>query len=143
MQKFELLRYHIYILEDSKDCTEVLLTVPNRINVFAFDTETNTKINMAKRDENLINIKHDKLFLLQFGFDDNVYVCDVREKSEACIQAFIDLYDACISRAVLAVAHNIKFDINMLMNAGYTFHTDNLCDTKTIARLALESKSER
>ena len=58
MQKFELLRYHIYILEDSKDCTEVLLTVPNRINVFAFDTETNTKINMAKRDENLINIKH-------------------------------------------------------------------------------------
>jgi DNA polymerase-1 len=143
MQKFELLRYHIYILEDSKDCTEVLLTVPNRINVFAFDTETNTKINMAKRDENLINIKHDKLFLLQFGFDDNVYVCDVREKSEACIQAFIDLYDTCISRAVLAVAHNIKFDINMLMNAGYTFHTNNLCDTKTIARLALESKSER
>lgn len=143
MQKFELLRYHIYILEDSKDCTEVLLTVPNRINVFAFDTETNTKINMAKRDENLINIKHDKLFLLQFGFDDDVYVCDVREKSEACIQAFIDLYDACISRAVLAVAHNIKFDINMLMNAGYTFHTNNLCDTKTIARLALESKSER
>ena len=59
MQKFELLRYHIYILEDSKDCTEVLLTVPNRINVFAFDTETNTKINMAKRDENLINIKHE------------------------------------------------------------------------------------
>ena len=50
MQKFELLRYHIYILEDSKDCTEVLLTVPNRINVFAFDTETSTKINMAKRD---------------------------------------------------------------------------------------------
>ena len=143
MQKFELLRYRIYILEDSKDCTETLLTVPDRISVFAFDTETNTKINMAKRDENLINIKHDKLFLLQFGFDDNVYVCDVREKSEACIQAFIDLYDACISRAVLAVAHNIKFDINMLMNAGYTFHTNNLCDTKTIARLALESKSER
>lgn len=143
MQKFELLRYRIYVLEDSKDCTEVLLTVPNRINVFAFDTETNTKINMAKRDENLINIKHDKLFLLQFGFDDEVYVCDVREKSEACIQAFIDLYDTCISRAVLAVAHNIKFDINMLMNAGYTFHTNNLCDTKTIARLALESKSER
>lgn len=143
MQKFELLKYHIYILEESKDCTEILLTVPDKISVFAFDTETNTKINMAKRDENLINIKHDKLFLLQFGFDDNVYVCDVRGKNEACIQAFIDLYDACISRAVLAVAHNIKFDINMLMNAGYTFHTNNLCDTKTIARLALESKSER
>ena len=143
MQKFTLLGYDINVLETSADCSEVLMGLPKQIGIFAFDTETNTKINMAKREENLIDIKHDSLFLLQFGFGNNVYVCDIRGKSDAVIQSFIDLYDVCITRATLAVAHNIKFDINMLMNAGYVFHTENLCDTKTLARLGLESKSER
>lgn len=142
MKQFNLLGYEIKLLENEREVTDVINTLPDRIGMMAFDTETNTKINMAKRDENLIDIKHDKPFLIQFGFDNTVYLNDLRNTSVSK-DSVLTLFDKTVSRSNLALGHNIKFDINMLTNIGYDWHTNNACDTMTIARLALESKSER
>lgn len=142
MKQFNLLGYEIKLLENEREVTDVINTLPDRIGMMAFDTETDTKINMAKRDENLIDIKHDKPFLIQFGFDNTVYLNDLRNTSVSK-DSVLTLFDKTVSRSNLALGHNIKFDINMLTNIGYDWHTNNACDTMTIARLALESKSER
>ena len=142
MKQFNLLGYEIKLLENEREVTDVINALPDRIGMMAFDTETDTKINMAKRDENLIDIKHDKPFLIQFGFGNTVYLNDLRNTSVSK-DSVLTLFDKTVSRSNLALGHNIKFDINMLTNIGYDWHTNNACDTMTIARLALESKSER
>lgn len=142
MKQFNLLGYEIKLLENEREVTDVINALPDRIGMMAFDTETDTKINMAKRDENLIDIKHDKPFLIQFGFGNTVYLNDLRNTSVSK-DSVLTLFDKTLSRSNLALGHNIKFDINMLTNIGYDWHTNNACDTMTIARLALESKSER
>ena len=143
MLEFELLGYKIKVLETVEECKSIESLLPQKILMSAFDTETNTKINMAKREENLIDIMHDKPFLLQFGFDNTVYLNDFRNKDESFKEATLKLFDTCISKSNLTFGHNVKFDINMLENIGYKWHTDNVCDSMTVARLALESKSER
>lgn len=142
MKQFNLLGYEIKLLENEREVTDVINALPDRIGMMAFDTETDTKINMAKRDENLIDIKHDKPFLIQFGFGNTVYLNDLRNTSISK-DSVLTLFDKIVARSNLALGHNIKFDINMLTNIGYDWHTNNACDTMTIARLALESKSER
>lgn len=137
-----MLGYTIKVLETTDECLNEIYELPENIGFMGFDTETNTKINWAKKDENLINIIHDRPFLLQFGFDKTIYVCDFRNKALDKSRV-LSLFNAILERSVLGLAHNIKFDMNMLMNEGYEFKTKNLCDTMTIARLALESKSER
>ena len=121
---------------------DILKGCPDRIWMFAFDTETNTKIDMSKRDASNIDIMHDRPFLLQFGFEHTVYVIDFRIE-EISVPTVLEVFDELRRRATLALAHNIKFDINMLYNIGYTDEFENACDTMSIARLALESKSER
>ena len=142
MKQFNLLGYEIKLLENEREVTDVINALPDRIGMMAFDTETDTKINMAKRDENLIDIKHDKPFLIQFGFGNTIYLNDLRNTSISK-DSVLTLFDKIVARSNLALGHNIKFDINMLTNIGYDWHTNNACDTMTIARLALESKSER
>lgn len=142
MKQFNLLGYEIKLLENEREVTDVINALPDHIGMMAFDTETDTKINMAKRDENLIDIKHDKPFLIQFGFGNTVYLNDLRNTSISK-DSVLTLFDKIVARSNLALGHNIKFDINMLTNIGYDWHTNNACDTMTIARLALESKSER
>lgn len=142
MKQFNLLGYEIKLLENEREVTDVINALPDRIGMMAFDTETDTKINMAKRDENLIDIKHDKPFLIQFGFGNTVYLNDLRNTSISK-DSVLTLFDKTVVRSNLALGHNIKFDINMLTNIGYDWHTNNACDTMTVARLALESKSER
>ena len=142
MRTLTLLGYNVHVLMNDDEIRGITKMCPERIFMFAFDTETNTKIDMSKRDVSNIDIMHDRPFLLQFGFDHTVYVIDFRIE-HVTINVVLEVFDELRQRATLALAHNIKFDINMLYNVGYTSDFENACDTMSIARLALESKSER
>lgn len=142
MRTLTLLGYNVHVLMNDDEIRGITKMCPERIFMFAFDTETNTKIDMSKRDVSNIDIMHDRPFLLQFGFDHTVYVIDFRIEN-ITIGVVLEVFDELRQRATLALAHNIKFDINMLYNVGYTSDFENACDTMSIARLALESKSER
>lgn len=142
MKTFSLLGYTVYVAMTDKEVEDIPNSCPDRIWMFAFDTETDTKIDMSKRDASNIDIMHDRPFLLQFGFNNTVYVIDLRIEG-ITIPTVLNVFDELRMRATLALAHNIKFDINMLYNIGYTEEFENACDTMSIARLALESKSER
>lgn len=142
MKTYTLLGYNVNIVETKADCELVKNSSPPRVGMFAFDTETDTKIDMTKRDASNIDIMHDRPFLLQFGHDNTVYVFDFR-KYDGMVNDAVECFDVYCKKASLALAHNIKFDINMLTNVGYDWTTNNACDTMSIARLSLESKSER
>lgn len=144
MRQFNLLGYTINVIENITECDELKNHIPNNISLFAFDTETDTPIDMAKRkDSNLIDIINDKPFLIQFGFDKYIFLIDIEKANKDLINSGLQLFDAMCKKSNLILGHNIKFDINMLMNIGYTFNINNLCDSMSIARLSLESKSER
>lgn len=142
MKNFTLLGYAVHVLENDTELRDSLDDCPESISLLAFDTETNTKIDMSKRDASNIDIMHDKPFLLQFGYLKTVYLVDFRLPGISKAIA-LEVFDNLRERATLCLAHNIKFDINMLYNIGYTAEFTNACDTMSIARLALESKSER
>lgn len=142
MKKYSLLGYQIHIVENDTEVQGIVDKCPDSIWMFAFDTETNTKIDMSKRDASNIDIMHDRPFLIQFGWNSSVYVFDLR-LPDLTVPNILECLDVFRQRAVLALAHNIKFDINMLANIGYDIEWTNACDTMSIARLALESKSER
>lgn len=141
MKTFSLLGYNVNVLQTDQEVQDIVNTTPAQIGLFAFDTETDTKIDMSKRDASNIDIMHDKPFLIQFGHGNTVYVIDLRFGFDK--EIVLKTFDELRQRATLALAHNIKFDINMLYNIGYEEELDNACDTMSIARLALESKSER
>lgn len=142
MKTYSLLGYTIYLFENDLEIEAISAKCPTHIGLFAFDTETDTKIDMSKRDASNIDIMHDRPFLIQFGYGDKIFLADLRfeDISKECALACFEKYR---SAAVFALAHNIKFDVNMLMNIGYSETPTNLCDTMSIARLALESRSER
>src|SRR5574344_1228188 len=140
MKTFSLLGYSIILLEDVSDVLSV--KVPEHVTFFGFDTETNTKIDMAHRESDNIDIRHDKPFLIQFGYEGKVYVCDLRN-TEDYKKAVLELFDNYCKKSQFILAHNIQFDINMLMNIGFDWKYTQTCDTMTIARLSLEAKSER
>ena len=141
MKTFSLLGYSVNVLQTDQEVQDIVSTCPAQIGLFAFDTETDTKIDMSKRDASNIDIMHDKPFLIQFGYGNTVWVIDLRFGFNKDI--VLTTFDELRQRATLALAHNIKFDINMLYNIGYEGDMENACDTMSIARLALESKSER
>ena len=141
MKTGKLLGYDINLIESKEDCEAAVKAAPAVITIFGFDTETNSKIDMTQKDADTINIKHDLPFLLQFGYDHSIYVIDFRDFKDA--DAIFTCFDDLVKRSKLAIAQNIKFDINMLWNIGYVWHTSNACDQMAISRLALEAKSER
>ena len=141
MKTGKLLGYDINLIESKEDCEAAIKAAPAVITIFGFDTETNSKIDMTQKDADTINIKHDLPFLLQFGYDHSIYVIDFRDFNDA--EAIFNCFDDLVKRSHLAIAQNIKFDINMLWNIGYVWHTFNACDQMAISRLALEAKSER
>lgn len=142
MKVYSLLGYDIFDMESDNDLEEAMRKCPTKIPVFAFDTETNTKIDMTKRDASNIDIMHDRPFLLQFGYGTSVFVIDFRAK-DITVEKALECYDKYRSVSNLACAHNIKFDINMLFNIGYESEFENACDSMSVVRLACESKSER
>lgn len=137
----KLLGYDIYMIESRSDCEEVIKHAPEKITLFGFDTETDSKIDMTQRDSDTINIKHDLPFLLQFGYENKVFLIDFRDFDDA--ESIFKCFDTLVNKSSLAIAQNIKFDINMLWNINYVWHTSNCCDLMSISRLALESKTER
>jgi hypothetical protein len=121
----KLLGYDTYLIESRRDCEDVAKSAPSEISFFGFDTETDSKIDMTQRDSDTINIKHDLPFLLQFGYDNKVFLIDFRDFDDA--EAIFQCFDSLVSRSKYALAQNIKFDINMLLNVGYVWHTTNCC----------------
>lgn len=142
MKNYSLLGYTISVLETNDEIAQAVADVPSKISLFGFDTETDTKIDMVKRDASNIDIMHDHAFLLQFGYDHTVYVIDLR-LPDVTIPSALTCYETYRKRATLSGAHNIKFDISMLLNLGLECEFEKCVDTMSIARLALESKSER
>lgn len=136
-----LLGYNTFLVQSAQDCKDIVRNAPKEIGFFGFDTETNSRLNMANKQESSPNIKHDLPFMLQFGYNDTVYLVDFREFND--VVAITECFEELVKRSKLALAFNIKFDIHMLWNIGYVWKTPNCCDVKAIARLALESKSER
>ena len=49
MQQFNLLGYEIKLLENNLEVNDAIRSLPNKIGMLGFDTETNTKINISKR----------------------------------------------------------------------------------------------
>lgn len=137
----DLLGYRIFLIENEKDCQYLIENAPAKIGIFGFDTETNTVINMTKRSDDHINIRHDMPFLIQFGWDDMIFLADLRDLE--CTGEVLKAFDSVRKKSTLAIAQNIKFDINMLMNIGYEWVSSNECDLMSIARLSLEAKTER
>ena len=135
--------YTFWLLETAEDCRRLEGRLPSSIGLFGFDTETDTKIDMSSNDGSTIDIVHDMPFMLQFGWDDNVFLVDFRDGGPDFAEAALHLFGESAKRSSLALAHNIRFDINMLMNKGFDWRFRNGCDTMSIARLALISKSER
>jgi len=134
--------YSSCLLESKADCDFILSKLPEKIGILGFDTETNTRIDMSKKDNDNINIKHDMPFMLQFGYDKQIFIIDFRTFPD--ISTALETFDKVRKKAALAIAHNIKFDMSMLMNIGYSWtEPHNECDLMSIARLALEAKSER
>lgn len=142
MKTYKLLGYDVFVPENDSELKGIVSKAPEKIFLFAFDTETNTWIDMTNRNGNNIDVVHDLPFLVQFGFKSTVCTVDLRlpyVSRETTLWAFEELR----KRSVFATAHNVEFDMNMLLNIGYDVEPNNLCDSKTVARLALESKSER
>jgi len=137
-----LANYQFIIIDSLAKANEILNSLPTNISILAFDTESNTKIDMTKSDGSTIDLGNDLPILLQFGYDNVVYIADLTVSDELTKSVF-KLFDEMCLRSTFVTAHNIKFDINMLWNKGYVFHTNNACDSMTVARLALESKTER
>ena len=142
MLEYLCLGYNVKVIENEKDALDVAHACPDTIGLYAFDTETNTKIDMSKRDASNIDIMHDLPFLLQFGYGNTVYVFDFRISPEIQNLAKKCFIQYC-NKAKLVLGANVKFDIHMMYNIGTEYDFHNACDIQTIARLALESKSER
>ena len=65
MKTYSLLGYTVCLFENDVELEGAIKKCPPHIGLFAFDTETDTKIDMSKRDASNIDIMHDKPFLLQ------------------------------------------------------------------------------
>lgn len=137
-------RYNFHYLESEEDCKKAVSSIPaNGISILGFDTETNSKINMAKkRDEPSIDIARDLPFMLQFGYGKDIYIADL-EKSAHIKDHILNTFDTFCQKSKLKIAQNITFDVHMLYNYGYKFDFTNAVDMMAISRLALESKSTR
>jgi DNA polymerase-1 len=135
--------YEYWLIENGADCDIIAQSAPASIGILAFDTETDTKIDMSNNDGSSIDIVHDRPFMIQFGWGSKIYIADLRGHDDAFKDRVLATFRLCAERAKLAIAHNIRFDINMLINIGFDWNLRNGCDSMSIARLALISKSER
>ena len=95
-----------------------------------FDTETTG-----------LHIITDKPFLFQFGFihpnmkEGYSYVVDI-EKQPNLSRAVIKVWNKLAEKLEIYLAHNIKFDLNMLENYGEPYRYENVSDTMFYIRYA-------
>ena len=135
MLKFCKLGYIIYVAEDYVDVKAIQFTRPEKIDILGFDTETNSLIDKSRIESNLMDIRHDRPFQVQFGYDKIIFVVPLAEWSAGIINILREY----IKVSTLTIAHNIRFDINMLKNEQENFEVENGCDTMSIVRLANEA----
>lgn len=98
--------------------------------VGGFDTETTG-----------LNIILDTPFFFQFGFIDNdlkngyTFAVDI-QKQPKLAKAVIKAWNKLAEELEIYLAHNIKFDLNMLINYGEPYTKENVSDTQFYIRLA-------
>lgn len=102
----------------------------------AFDTETTG-----------LHHIYDKPFLLQFGwctkdFKGYTYAIDI-EKYHEFSQRVITVWNILAARTPIYLGHNVKFDLNMLMNIGLPYYGNNISDTMVWIRLGSDAVPER
>lgn len=86
-----------------------------------------------------LHILKDKPFLFQIGWGRNVYLF---EPHWAMMQTVFKIFN----QVKWVFAHNIKYDLNMMCNIGYEKEVKKVtgwCDSISVMRLAVESKSPR
>ena len=86
-----------------------------------------------------LHILKDKPFLFQIGWKGNVYLFEPH-------WSFMQTVFKIFKEVKWIFAHNIKYDLHMLCNLGYEKDVKSIkgwCDSITVMRLALESKSPR
>jgi hypothetical protein len=121
--------YEYWLIENGADCDIIAQSAPASIGILAFDTETDTKIDMSNNDGSSIDIVHDRPFMIQFGWGSKIYIADLRGHDDAFKDRVLATFRLCAERAKLAIAHNIRFDINMLINIGFDWNLRNGCDS--------------
>jgi DNA polymerase-1 len=116
-----------------------MLHLVNQIQpkIGAFDTETTG-----------LHIILDKPFLFQFGFIDQerkngwTFAVDL-EKQPKLAEQVIKYWHIDAAALDIYLGHNVKFDMHMLTNVGFTFPKHNLSDTMFYIRYAHDALSPK
>lgn len=102
----------------------------------AFDTETTG-----------LSIIEDKPFLFQFGWynkeHDTIFVGVIDIEHTPNGVHLIQMWHNTVQTAPVYLAHNIKYDLHMLINIGAPYPYDNISDTMFYIRFAHDNISER
>lgn len=118
---FQKFNYKVLKIKNQNDISTMISdALFNKINFFAYDTETDG-----------LNIIKNKPFLVIFGFAKCIYLWDANYKD-----ATYAMFDIIRRSNKMLFAHNAKFDYHMLHNIGTPIPDDiELSDTMTLARL--------
>ena len=108
------------ILVDTTNYNAMLQHMRRSNGWLAFDTESTG-----------LHLKKDKPFLMTISFDNTSYALTDLTKVQEVLDA-METFD-------YVFGHNIKFDLHMLANIGCVYKYNNLADTMTVARLALDT----
>lgn len=98
------------------------------VSAVGFDTEADD-----------LHIIKGRAFLFQIGWKGNVYLFEPH-------WSFMQVVFKIFNEVSWVFAHNIKYDLNMLCNLGYTAEVKKVqgwCDSIAVMRLAVEAKSPR
>lgn len=121
----------------SEDIEEMIKMYAScRILAAAFDTETTG-----------LHHIYDKPFLFQFGwvtvgYDGFTYAVDLEQYPEIGRRT-ITVWNNLVTTAPIYLGHNVKFDLNMLLNIALPYWNENISDTMVWIRLGSDAIPER
>jgi DNA polymerase-1 len=116
--------YNRTIITDAKQLEPVLTKIKQSKGWLAFDTETTG-----------LHLQKDQPFLFTFSFGSESYAMDLNEFEVPDLQKLMDSFQV----FDFVMGHNVKYDLHMLANCGVYYNHNNLTDTMTMARLALDT----
>lgn len=109
----------------------------------------NSKVYAAAFDTETTGLHHiyDKPFLFQFGWctedmQGYTYAIDI-EKYPVFSKRVITVWNILATRAPIYLGHNVKFDLNMLLNIDLPYWGNNISDTMVWIRLGSDAVPER
>ena len=128
-----MLQYHWHLVhittnQQANDMVQLFKHTPP--DVCAFDTETSG-----------LHIILDKPFLFQFGWicpssmDGYAFAVDIERQPKLATQV-IKVWHKLVSKVKLYLGHNVKYDLNMCINIGLPYTTENVSDTMFYIRYA-------